>query len=124
MDFAYGSPLCGQEEYRPPILYKVSKGQRERLITKALIACLEIEQANVQIASKSLYCWHSISLQQALQRGRKITEKCLLMADQCKGIGNIKSLPLNCEASTCFCEIVVVFHQHSETISSSFLPMR
>ena len=24
MDFAYGAPLCGEEEYRPAILYKVS----------------------------------------------------------------------------------------------------
>ena len=25
MDFAYGAPLCGQEEYRPAILYKVGR---------------------------------------------------------------------------------------------------
>lgn len=24
MDFAYGEPLCGEEEYRPAILYKVN----------------------------------------------------------------------------------------------------
>jgi len=23
MDFAYGAPLCGQDEYRPAVLYKV-----------------------------------------------------------------------------------------------------